>query len=150
MDNTEQIPSSEAQGYASQEILDNQNATKNPFHSGVEHTSEDTPSSNIEEANLRVRFEEASTDKDMPKTSSPSEIEDTTEEECPPTQTHNNNNLRQSVSEREIQNLRSSNLPGLSELGPLRSTRNRGPSYQKAKSTFDDALKSITRENILS
>ena len=118
MDNTEQIPSSEAEGYASQEILDNQNATTNPFQLGMEHSSEDTPSSNIEEANLRVRFEEASTDKDMPKNSSPSEIEDTTEEKCPPTQTQYNNNLRQSVSEREIQNLRSSNLPGLSELGP--------------------------------
>ena len=31
-------------------------------------------------------------------------------------------------------------------MGPLRSTRNRGPSYHKAKSTFDDALQSITRE----
>ena len=141
MENTEQIPALDAEGNAFQEnlnnISDNQNATTNPFPSGMEHTSDNTPSSNTEEAGSHVRFEEITSDKDMPKTS---------EEQCPPTQTQHYNNLRQSVSEREIQNLKSSNLPGLSELGPLRSARNRGPSYQKAKSTFEDALKSITRE----
>ena len=124
MDNTDRVPALDAEGNASREsldnILDNQNATTDPSQPGVEHTSEDTPSSNIEVADSRVRFEEASTDKDMPKTLSPSGIGDTTEEKCPPTQTQHYNNIRQSISEREIQNLRSSNLPGLSELEPLR------------------------------
>ena len=106
MNNTEQIPSSEAEGHASQEILNNilynQNATTNPFQSGVEHTSEDTPSSNTEVAVSRVRFEESSIDKDIQKTLSPSGIEDTTEEKRQPTQTQHYNNLRQIVSERKI------------------------------------------------
>ena len=141
MDDADRVPALDAEGNASQEnlnnILDNQNATTNPFQSGMERTSEEIHSSNIEDAGSHVRFEETTSDKDVPKTS---------EEQCPPTQTQHYNNLRQSVLEREIQNLKSTNLPGLSELGPLRSTRNRGPSYQKAKSTFEDALKSLTRE----
>ena len=150
MDNTEQIPALDAEGKASPEnsssVLDHQNASTNQFQFGVEYISEDNPSSNIEELAIRERFEDNTSGKDMSKASSPSETEDTTDEKRPPTQTQNNNNIRQSVSEREIQNLRSSNLPGLSELGPLRSTRNRGPSYHKAKSTFDDAFQSIIRE----
>ena len=72
MDNTDRIPASEAEGDVYQEnlnqTLDNQDAATNPFQSREENTSNDTPSSNIEDAGSHVRFEETTSDKDMPKT----------------------------------------------------------------------------------
>ena len=47
---------------------------------------------------------------------------------------------------REVKNLRPVNRPGLSELAPLKPTRSRSPSYQKAKTIYDEALISIKEE----
>ena len=72
MDNTDRIPASEAEGDAYQEnlnqALDNQDATINPFQPRAEHTSNDTPSSNIEDAGSHVRFEETTSDKSVEQT----------------------------------------------------------------------------------
>ena len=50
------------------------------------------------------------------------------------------------MSRRELNNLRSANPPGLSELAPLKMSRSRSPSYQKAKGIFEEALKATQRE----
>ena len=47
---------------------------------------------------------------------------------------------------REIKNLGPVNIPGLSELAPLKPTRSRSPSYQKAKTIYEEALRSIREE----
>lgn len=48
--------------------------------------------------------------------------------------------------DRETQNLRPVNCSGLSELAPLKPTRSRRPSYQKAKTIYEEALRSIREE----
>ena len=45
-----------------------------------------------------------------------------------------------------MKNLGPVNRPGLSELAPLKPTRSRSPSYQKAKLLYDEALDSIHEE----
>ena len=45
-----------------------------------------------------------------------------------------------------MKNLGPVNCPGLSELAPLKPTRSRDPSYQKAKTIYEDALRSIREE----
>ena len=89
--------------------------------------------------------------------------EEKTEINNPPAQTHNQNDDlilqkdnesstppvsrgRQSISNRELNNLRPSNLPGRNELAPLQLSRSRSPSYQKAKTIFEEALKATHRE----
>lgn len=51
-----------------------------------------------------------------------------------------------SISRRELDNLRSSNPPGRSELAPLKLSRSRSSSYQKAKKIFVEALRATQRE----
>ena len=45
-----------------------------------------------------------------------------------------------------MKNLGPVNCPGLSELAPLKPTRSRSPSYQKAKTMYDEAMNSIREE----
>ena len=45
-----------------------------------------------------------------------------------------------------MRNLGPVNCPGLSELAPLKPTRSRSPSYQKAKTMYDNAVISIREE----
>ena len=47
---------------------------------------------------------------------------------------------------REIKNLGPVNRPGLSELAPLKPTRSRSPSYQKARTIYEEALNAIQKE----
>ena len=46
---------------------------------------------------------------------------------------------------RELNNLRPSNLPGLSELMPLKPVRGRNPSYMKATTIYEESIKAIRR-----
>ena len=74
----------------------------------------------------------------------------------PPAQNPNGNDLNETTliipttevdrRSREIRNLGPVNYPGLSELAPLKPTRSRSPSYQKAKTIYDEALISIKEE----
>ena len=45
-----------------------------------------------------------------------------------------------------MKNLGPVNCPGRSELAPLKPTRSRSPSYQKAKTMYDNAVNSIREE----
>ena len=116
---------------------------------------EEMPTSDTEEIVNHVTFQDALENQDMP--------EENTEFNNPPAQTHiqiddvsvqNNNEentplvsrSRQSISKRELNNLRSSNLPGRNDLAPLQLSRSRSPSYQKAKTIFEEALKATHRE----
>ena len=47
---------------------------------------------------------------------------------------------------REMKNLGPVNRPGLSELAPLKPTRSRSPSYQKARAIYEEALNAIQKE----
>ena len=47
---------------------------------------------------------------------------------------------------REMKYLEPVNRPGLSELAPLKPTRSRSPSYQKARTMYDEAMNSIREE----
>ena len=74
----------------------------------------------------------------------------------PPAQNPNGNDLNETTliipttevdrRSREIRNLGPVNYPGLSELAPLKQTRSRSPSYQKAKTMYDNAVNSIREE----
>ena len=74
----------------------------------------------------------------------------------PPAQNPNENNFNETTliiprtevdrRGREVKNLGPVNRPGLSELAPLKPTRSRSPSYQKAKTIYDEALISIKEE----
>ena len=55
-------------------------------------------------------------------------------------------NTKRTHQSREMKNLQPANRPGLSELAPLKPTRSRSPSYQKAKTIYDEALVSIKEE----
>ena len=74
----------------------------------------------------------------------------------PPAQNPNENNFNDTTliiprtevdrRGREVKNLGPVNRPGLSELAPLKPTRSRSPSYQKAKTIYEEALNTIRKE----
>ena len=74
----------------------------------------------------------------------------------PPAQNPNENDFNETTlimprtelgrRSREMKNLRPANCPGLFELAPLKPTRSRSPSYQKAKTMYDEAMTSIREE----
>ena len=74
----------------------------------------------------------------------------------PPAQTPNENDFNELTlilprtevdrQSREIKNLGPVNCPGISELAPLKPTRSRSPSYQKAKTIYEEALYTIRKE----
>ena len=120
--------------------------------------------SNADEAANCVTFQDTLENQDMSGGSPQGEMVSNTEIRNPPTQTqsqdddlHHQNNgkanmpttsrSRQSVSRRELDNLRSVNQPGRSELAPLRSSRSRSPSFQKAKTIYEEAVKATQRES---
>ena len=47
---------------------------------------------------------------------------------------------------REMKNIGPFNRPGLSELAPLKPTRSRSPSYQKARTIYEEALNAVQKE----
>ena len=55
-------------------------------------------------------------------------------------------NAKRTHQSREMKNLQPTNCPGLSELASFKPSRSRSPSYQKAKTIYDEALVSIKEE----